>query len=166
MLSLLHALALATGPTTPLSLSVDVQPRSWVHRVDKVALTVSLSNTTEQPMEVLTGAVGHEAYFFIVRLVDASGKVVAGEGPLFMATSDLPMPEFTRLAPHATYQATLDWRLLYNLAPGKYRLSVLYRVDPRADPSSAGYYQGELKDHRAFVGQVESNVVEVVARDH
>jgi hypothetical protein len=76
-------------------------------------------------------------------------------------TSDLPVGTFATLAPHGQYKAILDWRYLYNLAPGSYKLSVIYRVEPDKEPHAAGLYAGELRAHHAFVGRVQSSSVEI-----
>ena len=165
MLILAVSLLLAAAP--PLVATVAVTPAQFVHRKDKVALVVTLTNTTEQPIAVLTGHAGNDNYFFALHLQDPSGKVVwDGDASRLVTTSDLPMGTFVTLAPHGQYQATLDWRHLYNLQPGTYQLRVIYRVEPSKEPHAAGYYKSELRDHHAFIGRVVSAAVTVESKAH
>lgn len=160
MLALAASLLLAGGPV--LTATVQVTPSRFVSRKDKVELIATLTNTTDRPISVLTGHTGGENYFFALQLQDKSGKVLwDGDAARFVNTSDLPVGIFATLAPHGQYKAILDWRYLYNLAPGSYKLSVIYRVEPDKEPHAAGLYADELRAHHAFVGRVQSPPVEI-----
>ena len=160
MLALAASLLLAGGPV--LAATVQVVPSRFVSRKDKVELIATLTNITDRPVSVLTGHTGSENYFFALQLQDKSGKVIwDGDAVRFVNTSDLPVGTFATLAPHGQYKAILDWRYLYNLAPGSYKLSVIYRVEPDKEPHAAGLYAGEIRAHHAFVGRVQSSSVEI-----
>lgn len=160
MFTIAASLLLASGPA--LTATVQVTPSQFVHRKDKVELVITLTNQTERPISLLTGHVGVENYFFALQLQEPSGKVIwQGDAPRFVTTTDLPMGTFATLAPHAQYKAILDWRILYNLAPGTYQLSAIYRVEPDKEPHGAGLYAGEIREHHAFVGRVQSAFVAI-----
>lgn len=151
------AAALLLANTAALTATVQVTPSRFVHRKDKVELVVTLTNTTDRPISLLTGHTAGENYFFALHLLDSAGKVVwSGDASRFVTTTDLPMGTFAKLAPHAQYKAILDWRILYNLAPGSYQLSAVYRVEPDKEPHAAGLYAGEIREHHAFTGRVQS----------
>jgi hypothetical protein len=151
--------------TVPLLLqaTVAVSPAQWTYRQDKVTLAVTLTNPGDRPITVLVGNTSNDHFFFDLRLVNPAGKVIAsGTEPRFVVTTDLPVGIFQTIAPHGTYRAVLDWRILYNLAPGTYRLSAVFRVEPEQEPHAAAYYTGEIKEHHAFTGRVMSQEVTVV----
>lgn len=145
--------------------TVQVTPQRFTMRKDKAELVVTLTNTADHAVSVLTGHTGDSNYFFALHLEDRSGKVIwDGAASRFVTTTDLPEGVFTTLAPHAQYRAVLDWRALYNLTPGRYLLRVLYRVEPQNEPHAAGYYKSEIRNRNAFVGQVKSPAIEIESR--
>jgi hypothetical protein len=153
--------ALMLGAVAPLQATISVTPTHWVSRKDKVELVITLSNQSDQPVTVLTGNTATDNFFFDLRLVDDKGKVVwSGEEPRFVNSDDLPMGVFHTIEPHGSYRAALGWKL-YNVAPGNYKLSAVYRVDPEREPNASRLYAGEIKEHHAFVGRVDSLPIDV-----
>lgn len=160
MLALAASLLLAAVP--PLVATVQVTPPRFTYRKDKAELSVTLTNTTARPIELLTGHASADNYFFSLHLEDRSGKVIwDGDAARFVNASDLPAGTFATLAPNGQYKAILDWRYLYNLKSGVYKLSVIYRVEPAKEPHAAGLYASEVREHRAYVGRVQSAPVEL-----
>lgn len=150
------------GTTVVLYATIVVNPRQWVYRKDKVELAVTLANETDHPAQVLTGLTGNENFFFDLRLIDSGGQIVwTGNDVRFVDCDDQPAGMIRTIAAHGSYVAVLDWRKLFNLAPGRYRLSAVYRIEPDREPGSSGMYGHEIREAHAFVGRVESPSIEV-----
>ena len=163
MLSVVAPLWLSVSPA--LVATVQVTPPRFIQRKDKTEVVVTLTNTADHAVSILTGHAGDTNYFFALHLEDRRGKVVwDGAASRSVTTTDLPEGVFTTLAPHAQYRAVLDWRTLYNLAPGRYLLRAMYRVEPQDEPHAAGYYTSEIRKHHAFVGRVQSPAIGIESR--
>jgi hypothetical protein len=161
----LPLMAITLGATTvvPLQISASVSQSTWVSQKDRVELAVTITNVTEQSITVLTTHAGGRDSFFDLKIVDASGKVIrSGDETRFMAVRDLPAPVFHTLAPHESYRAVVNFSILFNLAPGSYQISGIYRVQPEREPHVDGAFAGEIAAQHAFVGRLESSPLSVV----
>jgi hypothetical protein len=162
-MTVLSLLLFAAAMSPGLRISAEIAPTTWGHRREKVEFAITLSNPADRPVDLLFGVVGDDAYFFDAKISDAVGKVVRSAAePRFLATDDLPEPVFRVIPPHSAVRVVLDWRLLYNLPPGKYRIAGVYRVEPERSPNADGHYGKEIRQRRAFVGRLESAPVDVI----
>jgi hypothetical protein len=152
---------LLTG-SPALRLDISLEPRAWTEKT-RSELAISIANTSDTPVTLLMGNTANATLFFAIHLKDASGKDIwTGREQPMMDIDDLPVGLFQTIGPGSNHRATLDWRALYNLRPGQYSLSVIYRVQPEDKADVVRYYLGELSAHHVVTGVIESGSVSFV----
>ena len=151
-----------------LKCAVDIEPKICI-KEEPVQLTFTLENKSSSDLTIAKAIVGDELIWFRLRIEDEFGNIVnSGLENECITTDDLPALIFGRLQSKEKFSISKRLRIdfgfrmnSFDLKPGKYFISAIYRFEPEKEPYGAEFYKYESIHNELWTGIVSSKPIEI-----
>ena len=157
---------LSTKPT--LKCVIDIEPKTC-RKGEPFQFTFTLENKSSSDLNIAEAIVGDELIWFRLRIEDEFGNIIiSGVENESVTTDDLPELIIGRLQSKEKFSITKNLRIdsgirmnTYDLKPGKYYISAVYRFEPEKEPYGAAFYKYESKTNELWTGIIRSKPVTI-----
>lgn len=126
-----------------------------------------MENRSSSELNIAKAIVGDELVWFSLRIEDEFGNIIiSGLENESVTTDDLPALLFGKHQSKEKFSITMRLRIdsgfrmnSYDLIPGKYFISAVYRFEPVKEPYGAAFYKYESKTNELWTGIIISKPV-------
>jgi len=151
-----------------LKCELDIEPKTWTKK-QEVQIYFSLENISSSDLNIAKAIESDKLIWFRLKIEDEHGNIIlSGLENESITTDDLPGLIFGKLKSNEKINITnrliLDsgFRFnIYNLKPGKYSISAVYRFEPDSEPYGAAFYKHETMMNKLWTGIIISKQVEI-----
>ena len=150
-------------------LTFNVVPDTW-YKGEMTKVEFILKNISPNKLTVAKAITYKQFIWFRFKVIDNQGNHIAsGLEDIYIITDDLPELVIETLEPGASmavsFMICLDKKSgfdnFYDLNPGKYKISGVYRFEPDTETDGAGLYHFDMEKKNIWTGVVMSEPVEV-----
>lgn len=152
-----------------LSCKLDIEPESW-SKGQSVQIRFTLENISNSELTIAKAITNDNFIWFRLKIEDENGNIIlTGNENESFPTDDLPALVFGKLQSKEKFSITKKLQIdsgysmnIYDLKPGKYFISAVYRFEPEKEPYGAGFYKYESETYGLWTGIIISEPIEVI----
>jgi len=153
---------------SPLTCEIAINTQNWI-KGNIVKINYVLKNISTSKIKIAKSIAGNDAIWFRIKITDAyNNTIISGLENQFISTRSLPQLIICDLQPNEKVEVpdslVLDKStgfINYDLKPGKYIISTLYRFEPYKEPDAAGLCISDAEKKKIWTGVIESAPVKI-----